>query len=60
VSRPVINQDLPYVAALQNGFTETAENIEPRPRFIPTYLLENGARLSLEILPGSNIVPFDV
>jgi hypothetical protein len=48
VPHPVINQDLPYLTALQNGFTETPENIEQRPRLISAHLLEN----EVEIVPA--------
>jgi len=48
MSHPVINQDLPYLTALQNGLTETPENIEQRPRLISAHLLEN----EVEIVPG--------
>ena len=45
---PVIDQDLPCLTALQNGFTETPENIEQRPRLISAHLVEN----EVEIVPG--------
>jgi hypothetical protein len=46
-AHPAIDQDLPYLTALQNGFTETPKNIEQRP-FISAHLLENEA----EIVPA--------
>jgi len=47
-AHPAIDQDLPYLTALQNGFTETPKNIEQRPRLISAHLLENEA----EIVPA--------
>ena len=45
---PVVDQDLPYLTALENGFTETPENIEQRSCLISAHLLEN----EVEIVPA--------
>jgi hypothetical protein len=45
VPHPVINQDLPYLTSLQDGFTETPENIAQRPHLISAHLLENEVKI---------------